>query len=184
MPEVNSDGTQTAQIKKTRNGDWINKEFAASVFLFWVKGKIAVDYRSVRITEQNTVLGLIPAGSNKQTIPLKNISGASISTAYKVSRFIWGAIIAIAGIALLGSSFLVGLILAVIGVIMILNGILTTLSIEKSGTAYRLTVPFFNKADIISVQQVIEQALMTDADKTDQSLYNKRLNESDMSDVQ
>ncbi|MCI1893329.1 MAG: hypothetical protein LKJ29_00525 [Lactobacillus sp.] len=184
MPEINQNGNTVVNVKKSRNGSWIDKEFSASVFLFFIKGRISVDYRGVHITEQNTMLGIIPAGQNKQTIPLNNISGASISTAYKASRFFWGAILAILGIFTLPSSPLLGIILAVIGVVMFANGILTKLFIEKSGTAYALSVPFFNKADIIAVQQVIEQALEANADKTDNSLYMKRLNEEDMSDVQ
>ncbi|WP_125703017.1 hypothetical protein [Lacticaseibacillus daqingensis] len=183
MPEIDRNGQTHAEVKKSRNAAWIEKEFAASVFLFFIKGKISVDYRGVHVTEQNTVLGLIPAGQRKQTIPLNNISAATINTAYVAKRFIWGFLIALFGLMTISNSPFVGLLFAALGVITFLNGIMTTLSIEKSGNTYVLNVPFFNKTDIMQVQDVIEQALNTAQDKTDQSLYHKRLAEDEMSEI-
>ncbi len=169
---------------KSRSNTWIKKEFSASALLFWVKGQISVDYRFVRINEKNTVLGVFPAGSHTQNVPLKNISNVSLNTAYKMSRFIWGIILFFFGFAAMDASVLLGLILMVLGVGMFLNGIMTQLEIEKSGNGYTIAVPFFNKTDMQEVQQVIEDALSTDVDKTDQSLYQHRLNPNDMDNVE
>ncbi|MFM9745163.1 hypothetical protein ACKI2C_47240, partial [Streptomyces brasiliscabiei] len=121
--------------------------------------------------------------NNKQNIPLKNISGVSVNTSYKVKRFILGIIVALIGLSVLDSSALMGLIILLIGVATFLNGILTEIEIEKSGSSFVLYVPFFNKADIISIQQGIEQALSNDIDKTDMSLYNHRLEDDDIDDI-
>lgn len=169
---------------KSRDNTWIEKSFSASALLFWIKGKISVDYRFVRVNEKNTIWGIFPAGSNTQNIPLKNISNVALNTAYKMSRFLWGILLAVIGIAFIQDSPLVGLILLALGILIFLCGILTQVEIERSGTAYSFEVPFFNKADMQEVQHVIEEALSTDADKTDQSLYHHRLNEQSMDDVQ
>ncbi|WP_311407650.1 hypothetical protein [Liquorilactobacillus uvarum] len=183
MPEVTKNHEPKVEMNKTRGGVWLKKDFSASALLFWIKGSVAVDYRFVRIVEQNTILGLIPAGNNKQNIPLKNISGVSVNTSYKVKRFILGIIVALIGLSVLDSSALMGLIILLIGVATFLNGILTEIEIEKSGSSFVLYVPFFNKADIISIQQGIEQALSNDIDKTDMSLYNHRLEDDDIDDI-
>lgn len=48
----------------------------------------------------NTILGLIPLGSDENTIPLKSISSVNISNKLFIGRLIWGLIIAIAGLSL------------------------------------------------------------------------------------
>lgn len=185
MPEVNKSTDETQiDLKKSRDYVWFKKEFSASTLLFWIKGSISVDYRFVRIVEQNTVLGIIPAGSHKQNIPLKNISDASIETAYSIKRFILGAILAIIGFNLFAYGAFIALIVMLIGAGIFLNGVLTKLSIEKSGSDYVIEVPFYDKTNIVAAQKAIEQALITDTDKTDQSLYHHRLADDDLDDVQ
>ncbi|SYW09721.1 hypothetical protein [Oenococcus oeni] len=185
MPEISKNTSEKkVSIKKTRDKVWFKKEFSASALLFWIKGSVAVDYRFVRIVEQNTIFGLIPAGNHKQNIPLKNISDTSVNSYYNVKNFIWGIIIALIGFALFDSSTFFGLIAVLIGVGLFLNGIMTQLDIEKGGSSYIINVPFYNKNDVSEIQQAIEQALSADVDKTDQSLYHKRLNNDDIDNVQ
>ncbi|USS90355.1 hypothetical protein [Fructilactobacillus carniphilus] len=110
------------------------------------KGTISVNYRSIRVDECNTVFfGLIPAGKSVQNIPINNVSGVTINTAYKLSRM-------------------------VLGVIEFLNGIITTLSIEKSGSSYDLAVPFFDKSKIQEAADAINKNLDTHEDKGDLNL--------------
>lgn len=170
-------------VKKTRKGTWIKKEFSASAMLFWIKGSIAVDYHGVHVTQKNTMLGIFPSGESRQTIPLRSISNADISTDSKFSRYLIGVIIALFGFATLGSSALLGLILVAIGVLTFLNGILTSLVIEKNGTALVLNVPFFNKQDMVTVKDVIDQAVEIEDDKTDRGLYQHRLADDDQDDL-
>lgn len=185
MPEVKKGARDTqVELKKSRDSVWFKQEFSASALLFWIKGSIAVDYRFVRIIEQNTVLGMIPAGKHKQNIPLKNISDASINTSYQIKRFIIGIIIGFIGLGLLGSSAFWGFIVLLLGVFIFLNGIYTVLAIEKGGSNYIIQVPFYDKQKMIAAQNAIEQALTTDSDKTDYSLYNNRLRKDDLDDVQ
>lgn len=182
MPEVQN-GETKVDVNKTRNQKWIEKTFSASALLSWIKGSISVDYRFVRIVEPNTILGIIPAGQQTQNIPLKNITSSTISTSYSAGRFLLGGFLALAGLFMLGSNPLMGLILAVVGVGIFLNGMLTQLSIEKAGSAYIISVPFFNKEDVIAVSKVINEALATDIDKTDQSLYQHRLADDNLDNV-
>lgn len=81
---------------------------------------------------------------------------------------------------MINSSALFGFLAFIIGVGIFLNGIMTKLSIEKAGSAYEISVPFYYKQSLVYIQQ----AISTDIDKTDQSLYHHRLAEDDMDDVQ
>lgn len=184
MPELNQNGERVAQINKTRKGDWINKQFSASALLFWIKGRISVDYRGIHIVEPNTILGIFPAGQQRKSIPLKNVSDAEISTSYKVLRLLIGIFLVICGFSLFGTSFFAGLIVAALGVFVFLNGLQTYLTIEHGGNPYVLFVPFFNKQDIMDVKQAIDEAINNDADKTDNSLYQHRLDSNEMDNIQ
>ncbi len=57
-------------------------EFSTSLLFFWIKGRVDVDNRFVKTNLSNTLFGFIPAGKDQQNIPLKNISGAMLSTKY------------------------------------------------------------------------------------------------------
>ncbi|CAM3223086.1 hypothetical protein [Vagococcus fessus] len=141
--------------------------FSLSPLFFWVKGYIEVDSRFVKTSTGNTILGFIPAGKANQSIPLKNISAASLSSQYKIKPFIIGIIIIFIALSMIGSTFLGALIMLLIGVGVLCSGILTTLVIQRAGSDYYLAVPFFEKKKLLVIQDVIIEALANDADKTD-----------------
>lgn len=146
-------------------------QFSISLFFFWLKGKVAVDSRFVKTNVSNTILGFIPLGRDQQNIPLKNISGAMLSSKYLAKPMIIGLIIFLIGLASLGESFIGGLILLLIGAGVFLSGIQTVLVIEKAGSPYYISVPFFEKAKMNQLNDYIHQALSDDTDKTDLNLF-------------
>lgn len=146
-------------------------EFAISLLFFWVKGAVEVDSRFVKTKVSNTILSVIPAGTDKQSIPLKNISGSMLSTKFLVKPFIIGFIFILLGFGFIGDSFLAGLILLIIGIGTAGSGIQTVLIIEKSGSPYVITVPFFEKQKMQLLNDVIHEALADDTDKTDLNLF-------------
>ena len=85
-------------------------EFSISLLFFWIKGKIEVDSRFVNTDLSNTILGVIPAGKDQQSIPLKNISGTTLSTQYKMKPFLLGLIIIFFGLGNMADIFILGLI--------------------------------------------------------------------------
>lgn len=145
--------------------------FSVSLIFFWLKGEIEVDSRFVKTNLANTILGVIPAGRDQQSIPLKNISGSMLSTKYLVKPMLVGFVIALFGFSAMGNSFFSGLILLAAGVFLILSSIQTTLKIEKSGTPYEIHVPFFEKAKMQTLNVLIQNALANDTDKTDLNLF-------------
>ena len=142
-------------------------DFSLSLLFFWVKGFLSVDSRFVKVSTANTVLGFIPAGKNNQTIPLKNISATTISNSYKIKPLAIGFLLVIMGLSSLGQNALSALILMVIGVGVLGSGILTVLVIQRSGSDFLLSVPFYEKAKLLRAQDLVEEALKEDTDKTD-----------------
>lgn len=145
--------------------------FSTSFLFFWVKGEIEVDSRFIKTNISNTILNIIPSGRDKQSIPLKNVSGSTISTSFKIKPFIIGLIIALGGLASIRDSFFAALVLLILGMALALSGIQTVLTIEKSGSNMQISVPFFNKTDLIEISQTIDHALSEDIDKTDLNMF-------------
>lgn len=146
-----------------------------SLAFFWIKGFTEIDYRFIKTSKPNTILGFIPAGSDKQSIPLKNVSSASISSSYKLIPMFIGLVIFMIGVSMILVSFVAGIIYLLLGVAIFSSGIKTTLCIQKSGSDYYISVPFFEKEKLYDIQDKINQALASDADKTDLSLYHNRI---------
>lgn len=145
--------------------------FAISLLFFWVKGSVFVDDRFVKVNRGNTILGFIPAGKDAQTIPLKNISSAQLTSKYKVFPMLIGGIFILIALSIIGNSFFAGLIFLLIGVGIFGSGTLTTLIIQRAGSDYTVSVPFFEKNKMAQVQDMIDEALVVDTDKTDLSKY-------------
>lgn len=146
-------------------------KFSLSFLFFWVKGSVGVDSRMVKVQKKNTVLGFIPAGSDNQNIPLKNISSTTISSSFNIKAIIIGILILFISLNILGDSFLGGVLLFIIGLGIASSGILTILVIQRSGSDYYLSVPFYEKSKLLVIQDEIELGLSNDADKTDLNLF-------------
>ena len=144
-------------------------KFSTSLLFFWVKGKVEVDSRFVKTNLSNTLFGFIPAGKDQQSIPLKNISGAMLSTQYFFKPMIIGLILFLIGFNTLDS--LLGIVMLILGIGIAGSGIQTILSIEKAGTPYMISVPFFEKQKMQLLSNSIHNALADDADKTDLNMF-------------
>jgi len=149
-------------------------EYSISLLFFWLKGYIAVDSRFVKIQRGNTIFGFIPAGKDNHSIPLKNISSAMISSQYKSKPILFGAFIIILALAMMSDNFFGGLFTLAIGVGVLGSGLQTILILQRSGSDYLISVPFFDKHKLITIQNEITEALAYDADKTDLNLYMQR----------
>lgn len=145
--------------------------FSISLICFWLKGEIEVDSRFIKTRLANTILGLIPVGSDQQIIPLKNVSGSMLSTKYKVKSMLFGFVLVFFGFPSLFYFSITNLIPFVLGIIIILSSVQTTLKIEKSGTPYEIHVPFFEKTKLQLVNALIQNALANDIDKTNLNLF-------------
>ena len=143
--------------------------FSISLLLFWLKGGVEVDYHFIKTHIPNTVLGLFPAGANDWGIPLKNVSATVMQTSYRVLPMILGALIMFGSIPMLvdADTFLFALFLLLLGIVMIGSGFRTMLIIQRSGTDYTISAPFFEKGKLLEIKDAIDGGLSRDIDKTD-----------------
>ncbi|MGC7613339.1 hypothetical protein ACP2XV_09380 [Staphylococcus epidermidis] len=151
-------------------------EFSLSILFFWIKGQLSVDSRFVKVNTANSILGIFPAGRDSETIPLKNISSTKLSSKYKIMPMIFGIIIMLIALSMIGSSFFSALIFFLIGALIFGSGMLNTLVIQRAGSDYLASVPFFEKGKLIAAQDQIEDALANDTDKTDLNQFFDKKN--------
>lgn len=136
--------------------------FAVSLLFFWLKGSIAVDSRFVNINTYNTIFGCIPAGKNQESIPLKNISSAKISSRYNYVPLTLGIILILKSFSTIGNSFFGGVFLLAIGLIVFSSGVLTVLTIQRAGNNVHVSVPLFEKAKLAHARKEIDLGLYFD----------------------
>lgn len=142
----------------------------------WMRGKIVVDTSMVRTTLPNTLFWFIPKGSHQETIPLKNISSVQNSFSISGAQLLIGACLSyLAGSDLIRGRHSLGvMIVALLGVIFICNAFRVILVIEKSGLAFAIRLPFYEKKTAKRIADAITAQLYKDTDKTDLGLYFDR----------
>ena len=160
------------------NMDKKRVEFSLSILLFWVKGSIEVDNRTINTSTQNVIMGAIPAGRDDQVFRLNNVQGTSVSQSYRMAQFVLGAILALVGFVMLDGNLFAGLVLTVIGIVTFLNGILTSLTIQGNGSNYIISVPFFEKAKIQEINAAINEALIYREDASDNNRVMANANQN------
>ena len=148
-----------------------SSSFSLSLLFFWIKGRVVVTQRDVQCKTANIVLGLIPAGSRQQTIPLANISAAVIDTRFKIVSIIVGIILGLGGLSSMRESFFAGVFIFLIAVLIFGGGIRTSLTIQRAGSDFTLDVPFYEKGKLIDVKDAIDEALNYQADKYDMNIH-------------
>lgn len=137
-----------------------NKDFSVSLVTPWIKGNIFVDKNFLHVNIQNTVLfGLIPAGKQRDTSPLDNLSNVYTSSEYKIGRLFLGLLFILGGLFTFGNSFLMALILILIGIGIGWSGILTVFSYERSGIEKKIYLPFFEASHAQELEEEVIQAL-------------------------
>lgn len=154
--------------------------FSTNLLMFWAKGEVEVDSRFIKTNVPNLLFDVIPVGNDKQNIPLKNVSGSTLSSNLEGKVLLVGIGVILFSFLTFGEASNVGgfffslftmLLFMAIGASIIVSGIQTTLTIEKSGKPYIIEVPFYERKKLILLDQMIHDALSQDTDKTDLNLF-------------
>lgn len=151
-------------------------DFPVSPLFFWIKGHIEVDNKVTKVETRNTVLGIIPAGANKQTVPMSNVSSVSVRTGVLLKPILIGIILTVIGVLIIpdvsedgaGVLFL-GLILIILGVSDVIAGIPTYLDIETGGTIRTIFAPIYAKSTVQAAADAMNSALLNTEDRRDAS---------------
>jgi hypothetical protein len=111
-------------------------EFRVSNILFFLRWRMAVTNRRLIGRTPNTILGIIPLGSNQVSYPLANIADVATRRAYSVSSFLIGLILLLAGLGELSgpnSGPGAAIVLIVLGLLALAATIRVSIQVTHSG---------------------------------------------------
>ncbi len=89
--------------------------YTTSLFTFYLKGEINSEKNFINFKVPNTILGLIPLGTKKDSMAIHNIASTSTSFKLKLGKMLLGVLAVFLGFALFESSVLWALIVLLIG---------------------------------------------------------------------
>ena len=148
--------------------------FITSYLTFYLKGTAECDGNFVKFSTPNTILKLVPMGSNKQTFPIEQVSSVTTDFRVTLGSLAWGVLFAIVGLACFGSSFLLGLILLAYGALTVLSSLQTAVRITAAGNNYLLPIIFLQKAKAEEIADAIQQAIASRYSDTNVRVHSEK----------
>ena len=142
-------------------------EFMTSLLTFYMKAEVSQERNFVNLKVPNEILGIIPLGARKHSIPVNQI--AEIDTSFKLNlkEFLVGIIIAFLGMALMTESILAGFILFLIGVANVIDAFEVILRFSTtSGVIHVIPVLIFDKAKAEEAANSIRRIVAARLDDT------------------
>lgn len=119
-------------------------EFLVSNIFVYLKLKLALTNKRLAGERPNTLLGLIPVGTDKVSYPIANIAGVNTSTRIAVAPLLLGAILLLGGIGLGVQS---GWFSMLLGALLLVSCYQASLNVQNTGGGtikHRISV--FNKS--------------------------------------
>lgn len=150
--------------------------FGFCILTFYLKGEISQEQNFVKLKQPNTILGLIPLGAKKESLPVNQLSVVESNFKLKFFRLLIGAVVAIMGIIMFPESFLAGLIILLLGANTAITAFETDLIIQTTSGAEK-TISFFifekSKANLAETQ--INQLISARMDDTNTRQQTDRI---------
>ncbi|WP_240539375.1 hypothetical protein [Bifidobacterium sp. SO1] len=144
-----------------------SESFSPNIILFWLKTEIAASSTRIRYKAPNTLLGVIPLGSNSKTIPLNNVASVDTDTRFNLGPALLGVILLIAGLSAFSDNAMVGVILLLIAVANLANAMNARLTfVNQAGGSNDLTVSIFEKAKLESFAEKVQELVFADRAQT------------------
>ena len=144
-----------------------NIKFMTSLLTFYLKGEISVDDKTVKLKNPNTILGLIPLGFYKRSIPVTQISTVEESFKLKFKSFLIGLIITFGGFSCFSSSIGGGIIFSLLGIGILLGSFESILLLSlTSGKTETASFFIFEKNKALQAEELINNTISGRLDDT------------------
>ena len=135
----------------------MKQSFITSYLTFYLKASVALEGDFIKTSNPNTILKVIPLGSQNKTIPVGQLSSVDDSFRLDIKSFFGGIIFTLIGLNMLGSSFVGALILTAYGLVTVLSSFQTLLKLNlTSGETHVISVVVFEKENLLSCKDTIE----------------------------
>ena len=78
----------------------MKQSFITSYLTFYLKASVALEGDFIKTSNPNTILKVIPLGSQNKTIPVDHIASVDDSFRLDIKSFFWGIIFALMGLSM------------------------------------------------------------------------------------
>ena len=129
-------------------GVHIAEIFTYSTVAFYLHTELALTNRRFIAARPNTVLGLIPVGTNRASYPIENIAGVSAGTRFDILGVLFGAVALVFGVGTLGidAARVLSVVLVLLGASSVINAPKQWVEVMNSGGgALRFPVSVFER---------------------------------------
>jgi len=141
--------------------------YLTSLLTFYLRGEITVEQNFVRFKLPNTILGIIPLGARKESVPVTQIASTQSNFKLRFFRLIFAALVIALGFYLLPNSFAGGLIILILGANMVINSFTITLDVNMtSGKPYHISFFILEKGKADRAESLINQKISGRLDDT------------------
>lgn len=137
-------------------------DFVTSYLTFYLKGRVDFTANNLNLSLPNTILGLIPLGSEELTVDVNHISGTNVDFHVAFGQLIFGAIAFLLGLGGVFSSkpSFLGLVALLFGALYALNALQTTVKVAlDSGDVILISLVIFEKDKANVIVNSIKQML-------------------------
>ena len=139
--------------------------FIDSLLAPYLKAQLMCSSTRFVFKDPNTLLGIIPVGTNENTMPIRNISSVSTSTTFRFGRAILGLIFLLVGLNLLGSGSLGGLFLVLLGIVFALTCMPAVLVVQNhAGGATAIEVAIIERDKLQRFCRELQNRVFADQD--------------------
>ncbi len=150
-------------------------KFMTSLLTFYMKGEIKHEQNAIKLKSPNTILGFIPLGAQKATLPVPQIASVDASFRLLLPTLLAGLFMCIVGLGMLFSTaFLWGLIVLPIGASNVINAFQTALVITMtSGEERVIFFLVFEKEKAETAEQQINTLISQRYDDTNTRIHTE-----------
>ncbi|MBQ9121615.1 MAG: hypothetical protein IJY12_04565 [Clostridia bacterium] len=150
--------------------------YMTSLLTFYLKGEIRQEQNFVNLKKPNTILGVIPLGAKKDSIPVTQLASVESDFSLRIKRLIIGLVVAILGVSIISDIFILGLICLVLGVNYILTAFETYLTIRTTaGETKLVSFLIFEKGKAEQAETQIRSIISMRLDDTNNRRQTDRI---------
>ena len=151
-------------------------QYITSLLTFYLKGEIQQEKNFLNLKRPNTILGFIPLGAKKDSVPVTQLSSVESDFKLRFGRLIIGIVMAVLGFSMFSDSFFLGLILLLCGVNYAMTAFEVDLIIKTtSGDIKALFFLIFEKSKAEAAEKQIRETIAARLDDTNNREQTDRI---------
>ncbi|VEI17542.1 Uncharacterised protein [Actinomyces viscosus] len=139
------------------------QQFLVSLLAPYLKGQLMCSSSRFVYKVPNTLLGIIPVGTDENTIPINSISAVSTSSRFSVGRAFLALVFAIFGLAILSDRPLGGIFCIILAILFGVTALSSALVVTNhAGGSFGITVSMIDNSKLNAFRTELQNRVFAD----------------------